>query len=107
MPDSDKNIRQINNDNVSQSTEEGSKKKKKKNFKSKLIVIEAIILLILVAVFYFYYSTQEKKRSEVNNSYKNLQILNEELDNCQELITKDQVNPNEYDYCRTILKKFN
>ena len=87
--------------------ENTEKKKKKKSFKTKVIFIETIILIIVLAVVYLYYNNQAEKRQEINNSYEQLQILEEEINKCQKLVTEDEVNPDEYDYCRSLLRKFN
>lgn len=94
----------IDDDNTVQ--ENSGKKKKKKSFKNKVILVETIILIIVLAVVYLYYNNQFQKINEINDSYEKMELLNKELDTCQNLITEDQVNPDEYNYCNLLIRKF-
>lgn len=102
----DNNQEKNNADKDNIEEEKIEKKSKKKSFKGKVILIETIVLIVVLAVSYLYYNNQREKRQEVNNSYEQLQVLKEELSECQNLIAQDQVNPGEYDYCRLLLRKF-
>jgi hypothetical protein len=82
------------------------KKKKKKSFKSKLILIETIVLIIVLSVVYLYLNNQSQKIKVINESSDKLELLNKQLDDCNDLITEDQVNPDEYNYCNLLIRKF-
>ncbi|MFP4514502.1 MAG: hypothetical protein ACLFNO_00660 [Parcubacteria group bacterium] len=86
--------------------EDYKEKKNKKSFKTKVILVETIILIIVLAGAYLYYNIQSEKINQINESSEKLEILNQELETCQTLITQDQVNPEEYDYCRSLLRNF-
>jgi flagellar basal body-associated protein FliL len=106
--DNDLELDEQSIDNVDNDFEndKDNKTKKKKSFKTKVIMVETIILIIVLAAAFLYFNTQAEKRQEISDSYEKLEIINQELNECENLITQDQVNPDEYNYCRLLLRKF-
>jgi len=74
--------------------------------KKKIFLFLIIVLLVESVAFYFYVKYTRKKLREAETNLKKIELLNNEIEKCHELLSKKTGSFAEYEYCKRLLQTF-